>query len=318
MTKTRASSGRPVLGSGARTACLVEIHGPNLGRTYALGSRRASIGRAPDNVVVLDLDSVSRRHCTLRPQRSGFFIADEDSTNGTYVNERRLGAERALRSGDLLRVGSAVLKFLSDDATSGLEAQYHDAVYRLTITDGLTQVFNRRYLVDFIEREMARCSRHRRPLSLLLLDIDHFKAVNDTHGHLAGDFVLRELAAVLRTRVRREECLARYGGEEFCIVLPEAGRDAAVQRANELRTVCQEHAFDFDGTRIPVTFSGGVAELHQELNGLGALEARRRAAVPSQACRPESHMLSCEVSLFGAGARSRHPGPERPGAACNR
>ena len=272
MTKTRASSGRPVLGSGARTACLVEIHGPNLGRTYALGARRASVGRAPDNAVVLDMDSVSRRHCTLRAQRSGFFVMDEGSTNGTYVNERRLGAERALRSGDLLRVGSAVLKFLSDDATSGLEAEYHDAVYRLTITDGLTQVFNRRYLVDFIEREMARCSRHRRSLSLVLIDVDHFKAVNDTHGHLAGDFVLRELAAVLRTRVRREECLARYGGEEFCIVLPEAARDAAVQRADELRTVCQEHAFDFDGTRIPVSFSGGVAELGQELNALELLK----------------------------------------------
>src|SRR5207302_10555770 len=86
----------------------------------------------------------------------------------------------------------------------GLEAQYHDSVYRLTITDGLTQVFNRRYLVGFVEREMARCSRHGRPLSLLILDVDHFKAVNDTHGHLAGDFVLRELASLLRPRIRRE------------------------------------------------------------------------------------------------------------------
>ena len=272
MTKTRASTGKPVLGTRSRAACLVEIHGPNLGRTHALGSRRATIGRAPENVVVLDLDSVSRRHCALRPQRTGFFLTDEGSTNGTFVNERRLTAERALRSGDLLRVGSAVLKFLSDDATSGLEAQYHDAVYRLTIMDGLTQVFNRRYLVDFIDREMARCSRHHRPLSLLLLDIDYFKAVNDTYGHLAGDFVLRELASLLRSRVRREECLARYGGEEFCIVLPEAGRDAALHRADELRATCAEHVFDFDGMRIPVTFSGGVAELRQELNALEFLK----------------------------------------------
>jgi two-component system cell cycle response regulator len=110
------------------------------------------------------------------------------------------------------------------------------------------------------------------PPPLVLFDVDHFKAVNDTHGHLACDFVLRELAAVLRTRVRWEECLARYGGEEFCIVLPEAGRDAALQRADELRTVCQEHAFDFDGTRIPVSFSGGVAELSQELNALELLK----------------------------------------------
>ena len=272
MTKTRSSSARPLLGTGARTACLVEIHGPNLGRTYELEAGQAIVGRASESAIVLDLDSVSRRHCTLRAQRSGFSIRDEGSTNGTFVNERRLTAEHALRSGDLLRVGSVVLKFLSDDASSGLEARYHDCVYRLTITDGLTQVFNRRYLVDFIEREMARCSRHHRPLSLVLLDVDRFKAVNDTHGHLAGDFVLRELASLLRSRVRREECLARYGGEEFCIVLPEAGRDAALRRADDLRKVCAEHAFDFDGVRIPVTFSGGVTEVRNELNALEILQ----------------------------------------------
>lgn len=274
MTKTRSSSARPLLGTGARTACLVELHGPNLGRMYALEAGQAIVGRAPESAVVIDLDSVSRRHCTLRAHRSGFSVRDEGSTNGTFVNERRLTTERALRSGDLLRVGSVVLKFLSDDANSGLEARYHDSVYRLSITDGLTQVFNRRYLVDFIEREMARCSRHGRPLSLVLIDVDHFKAVNDTHGHLAGDFVLREFASLLRPRVRREECLARYGGEEFCIVLPEAGRDASLHRADDLRKACAEHAFEFDGVRIPVTFSGGVAEKGCEVN---ALELLRRA-----------------------------------------
>jgi len=274
MRKTRSSLEHRPLGLRARTACLVEIRGPNLGRTHTLDSRQATIGRALSNAVVIDLDSVSRRHCSLRPQRSGFCLCDEGSTNGTYLNERRLTVERVLRSGDMVRVGSAVLKFLSDDATSGLEAQYHDTLYRLTITDGLTQVFNRRYLIDFIEREMARCSRHRRPLSVVLLDIDHFKAVNDTYGHLAGDFVLRELAALLRLRLRREECVARYGGEEFCVVLPEAGRDAALRRVEELRKICADHAFDFDCTRIAVTFSGGVAEARQELN---ALELLKRA-----------------------------------------
>ena len=239
---------------------------------YALEAGQAIVGRAPESAVVIDLDSVSRRHCALRAHRSGFSIRDEGSTNGTFVNERRLTTERALRSGDLLRVGSVVLKFLSDDASSGLEARYHDSVYRLTITDGLTQVLNRRYLVDFIGREMARCSRHGRPLSLVLLDIDRFKAVNDTYGHLAGDFVLRELASLLRPRVRREECLARYGGEEFCIVLPEAGRDSALRRADELRRACAEHEFEFDDERISVTFSGGVAEQHNELNALELLK----------------------------------------------
>lgn len=272
MTKTRASTGKPIFGTRARAACLVEIHGPNLGRTHALGSRRATVGRAQDNAVVLDLDSVSRRHCTLRPQRAGYFLRDEGSTNGTFVNERRLTTERVLSSGDLLRLGSAVLKFLSDDASTGLEAQYHETIYRLTITDGLTQVFNRRYLLDFIEREMARCSRHRRPLSAILLDIDHFKRINDEHGHLAGDFVLRELASILRARVRREECVARYGGEEFCIVLPEATLEDGRRRAEAIRRTCAEHEFKFDGVLIPVTFSCGVAEMEDRLNALEFLK----------------------------------------------
>ena len=110
MTKTRASTGKPVLGTRSRSACLVEIHGPNLGRTHALGSRRATIGRAPENAVVLDLDSVSRRHCTLRPQRAGFFVTDEGSTNGTFVNQKRVTYSK-LNDGDIIQIGGTVMRF---------------------------------------------------------------------------------------------------------------------------------------------------------------------------------------------------------------
>jgi len=175
------------------------------------------------------------------------------------VNDERVGAERVLRAGDLLRLGSVVFKLLTADRTSGIEAQYHETLYRLTITDALTGLFNRAYLLQFLEREVIRATRHRRPLAVLLIDIDHFKDVNDGHGHLAGDFVLRELAAVLRARTRREECLARYGGEELCLVLPEATHEDAIRRGDALRRACEANEFVFDGVRIPVTFSGGVA-----------------------------------------------------------
>lgn len=298
MTKTRSFSGHAIASANTRTACLVEIHGANLGRTYPLDRRSASVGRAPDNAVVLDTDSVSRHHCTVRPQGLGFSIVDDGSTNGTFVNERRVGEERRLRPGDMVRIGSTVLKFLGGDASSGLEARYHDVIYRQTITDGLTQVHNRRYLIEFLEREVARCSRHGGPLSVLLLDIDHFKAINDTKGHLAGDFVLRELAALLQTRVRHEECLARYGGEEFCIVLPEVSLDAAVQRANALRIRCAGHDFDFDGSRIQVTFSCGAIESHRNMSALYLLkhaderlyEAKRNGR--NRVCC-EPHSASC-------------------------
>ena len=135
-----------------------------------------------------------------------------------------------LRDSDLVKIGSAIFKFLSG---SGIETAYHEEIYRMTIVDGLTGAHNKRYFVEFLEREIARCSRYGRPLSLLMFDIDHFKQINDVHGHLTGDFVLKELARRLLARIRKEELLARYGGEEFAVVLPEdrPRRGHAVRRA---------------------------------------------------------------------------------------
>src|SRR4051794_33790674 len=135
MEHTRLSVGLSPLTARVKAACLVEICGPDLGRTYVLEEHETSIGRAAECSVSLDMDSVSRRHSRIRSTPPVFVICDDGSTNGTFVNDRRIQAETELRSGDLIRVGSAVFKFLSDDASSGLEAQYHEAIYRLTITD---------------------------------------------------------------------------------------------------------------------------------------------------------------------------------------
>jgi len=257
---TRISHGLPKV-NGLERPCLVQIYGPSLGRTVVLQGPITTLGRAAECDLVLELDNVSRQHCAIHAREDGHFVRDAGSTNGTFVNDKDLDGERLLRAGDLLRLGSVVFKFVMADQSGGVEVQYHETIYRLTITDGLTQLYNKRYLLEFLEREMARGIRHRRPLSVLLLDIDHFKQVNDRHGHLGGDFVLRELAAVLRARTRREECLARYGGEELCFVFPEAARDDALRRGDELRRVCESHSFVYDGARIPVTFSAGVAEM---------------------------------------------------------
>jgi diguanylate cyclase (GGDEF)-like protein len=258
--RTRISHGLPKV-NGLERPRLVEIYGPNLGRTVLLDGPVTTLGRAPECDLVLEVDNVSRRHCTIHAREDGHFVRDGGSTNGTFVNDEDVDGEHLLRAGDFVRVGSAVFKFLAADESGELEAQYHETIYRLTITDGLTQLYNKRYLVEFLEREMARAVRHHRPLSILLLDVDHFKQVNDKHGHLGGDFVLRELATILRARTRREECLARYGGEELCFVFPEATRDDALRRGDELRSICEDHPFVYDGARIRVTFSAGVAEM---------------------------------------------------------
>jgi len=258
--RTRISCGLPSV-SGLKRPCLVQIYGPNLGRVILLDSPLTTLGRATECDVVLELDNVSRQHCTVHARDGGHLVRDGGSTNGTFVNDEEVDGERLLRAGDFVRLGSAVFKFLAADQSGEIEAQYHETIYGLTITDGLTQLYNKRYLLEFLERETARAVRHRRPLSVLLLDIDHFKRVNDQHGHLGGDFVLRELGAILRARTRREECLARYGGEELCFVFPEAARDDALRRGDELRRLCESHVFVYDGARIPVTFSAGVAEM---------------------------------------------------------
>ena len=198
----------------------------------------------------------SRNHARIAREDDGSYtVFDLGSTNGTFVNNtsRR---ESPLRDGDTLRVGDCIYRFL---AGGNIEAEYHEEIYRLTIQDGLTQVHNRRYLTEYLDREVTRAVRHERCLAVILVDIDHFKAVNDTRGHLAGDMALRELCARLRTVVRKDELLARYGGEEFAIVLPEADVTTARETAERIRLLVEHQPFVFNETRYPLTVSAGVA-----------------------------------------------------------
>jgi diguanylate cyclase (GGDEF)-like protein len=152
-------------------------------------------------------------------------------------------------------VGNCIYRFL---AGGNVEAEYHEEIYRLTIVDGLTEIHNKRYLMEFLDRELARSIRHHRPLALILFDLDHFKNVNDELGHLAGDYTLRELAACVKASVRREELFARYGGEEFAIVLPESSREGACVAAERIRALVENHPFEYEGKNYPVTISLGV------------------------------------------------------------
>ncbi|MFN0063269.1 MAG: diguanylate cyclase [Myxococcaceae bacterium] len=244
------------------TSCLVEIHGPDLGKRYLLEEEEFFIGRDVNNNIVVDLDNVSRRHAKIVTREGKSFVVDLKSTNGTYLNDQEVTQEAPLRSGDYLKVGGSIFKFLSG---GDIEALYHEEIYQLTIVDGLTQVNNKRFFLDYLEREMGRCQRYERPLSMVMFDIDHFKRINDSNGHLAGDYVLRELASVVRQRVRKEECFARYGGEEFVAVIPEAGPANARRFAEKVRKLIEDHPFQFEDKRIEVTVSLGVAEMTADM-----------------------------------------------------
>ncbi|MFO0880089.1 MAG: GGDEF domain-containing protein [Gemmataceae bacterium] len=260
------------LSAAAREACLVHIYptGPSMGRRYPLSPKAAAmIGRGSDCVIQIDDSSVSRKHARVEPTPHGYRAEDLASTNGTFVNDRPINSQ-LLEDGDYLRVGNCIYRFL---AGGNIEAEYHEEIYRLAIIDGLTDIPNKRYLLEFLTRELSRAQRHQRPLSVLLFDLDRFKSINDEHGHLCGDYILREMAHQLKAIIRSDELLARYGGEEFAVVLPECTIENACQVAERVRSLVAAFPFIFDEQRIPVTVSIGVASAsHENLSPLELLE----------------------------------------------
>jgi two-component system cell cycle response regulator len=238
-----------------------------LGCRYVLDRDVITIGRDPDNDIALESDAVSRFHARIDHRGDDVTLADLSSTNGTFVNnERAPVTTRRLCKGDHIKVGDTIFKYLSG---SDIETQYHEAIFKLTITDGLTEVGNAKYLPQVLGQEVPRARRHGRQLALLMMDLDYFKQVNDTYGHLAGDAVLREVAQIGRQRLRPGDTLARYGGEEFCAVLPETSVQGAVRLARELRERIEGHRFVFEGQSIQVTVSIGAAELRDGLGQSG-------------------------------------------------
>ncbi len=257
--KTRITKVQSFKSEGANdAACLVLIYPPgqDMGKRFPLDRPEFILGRGTDCDIQVDRDSVSRRHARVfRPDGVTYMVEDLGSTNGSYVNDNPI-QQASLRDGDFLKIGAAIFKFLTG---ANVEMSYHEEIYRMTIVDGLTGVHNKRFFLEFLDREMARCQRYGRPLSLVMFDIDHFKNINDQHGHLTGDYVLKELARRMFNRIRREELLARYGGEEFAAVLPETGRAGALEFGEQLRQIVAREPFEFEGDKLPITISVGVA-----------------------------------------------------------
>jgi two-component system cell cycle response regulator len=240
-----------------KEACLVVIYGAELGRKYHIDGREMTIGRGTLNDICVSQDSVSRTHATILVDEHGVKIRDNVSTNGTYVNDHKIH-EVYLKDGDLIKVGRSIFKFLTGD---NIESSYHEEIYRLSTVDGLTQIFNKRYFAETLERELSRARRYDRPLALMMFDIDHFKRCNDTYGHRAGDHVLRHMADLVRQRARKVDVVARYGGEEFAVILPEIDLAGAAQFGDSLRRMVEDEEFVIEGRRIPLAISVGVADL---------------------------------------------------------
>jgi two-component system cell cycle response regulator len=251
----------------AGAGCVVVIYGPELGKRLQLGTAPFGIGRSARNDLSIDQESVSRNHARITFDGGSYWLQDLNSTNGTYVNDD-LVREQRLTDGDQIHIGRSILKFMTGE---NVEAQYHEEIYRLMTVDGLTQAFNRRYFNEVFEREFNRSKRYQRALSLIILDIDFFKHVNDTFGHLAGDSLLRQLAAAAKPRLRREDIFARVGGEEFAILLPEITLEGARVTADKVRRIVEASRFKHEQQVIPCTISLGVAAMVETMTEATAL-----------------------------------------------
>jgi diguanylate cyclase (GGDEF)-like protein len=261
VAETWITAPKRLFSAATREACLVHIYptGPSMGCRYPLRDKELMLGRGDDCDIRIQDNSVSRRHAKIEPStdaHEGYIVTDQGSTNGTFVNDCQLAGSHPLHDGDYLRVGNCLYRYLTG---GNIEAEYHEEIYRLTIQDGLTRIHNQRALTEFLDREVARSQRHNRPLSVLMFDIDRFKSINDSFGHLCGDFVLRELAESIRHTVRKEDLFARYGGEEFVMVLVETGEQEALDAGERLRELVENHQFRFETTPLKMTISVGVA-----------------------------------------------------------
>ncbi|WP_411832366.1 diguanylate cyclase [Pseudoxanthomonas mexicana] len=258
-----------------RSACVVVIHGEGLGRRADIDERAVVVGRSQEADLHIPHNSVSRRHCEIWREGDEYRVRDLDATNATRVNGEPV-REAVLQDGDHVTLGESILKFISH---ASVEARYHEEIYQLATHDALTELYNRRHFIETVEKEIARAMRHQRPLTLCIIDVDLFKPINDRYGHISGDNVLRQIAALVRRHARNDDAAARIGGEEFAVLLPECGAEAAYGFAERLREAVAEVLFTPGGDPQHITVSIGIAALNPARDTCSRMMAAADAAL---------------------------------------
>jgi diguanylate cyclase (GGDEF)-like protein len=258
-TTRMAPAPRPA-GSEENAAYLVVLAGSAVGEMYKVEKEKTVMGRGDAVDIRLLDEGISREHAQIvqevNTNGKQAILEDLGSTNGTFCNGARV-QRQVLGDGDKILLGSTtILKFTYQDK---LDEMFQRQMSESALRDGLTKAFNKRYFTERLETEFAHALRHDAPLSLVFLDIDHFKRINDVHGHPAGDHVLVELAKIVVGGLRNEDIFARYGGEEFAIISRGTESAEAAGLAERLRAAVESHTFTYDSKTIPVTISVGVA-----------------------------------------------------------
>jgi len=243
--------------TGAASAYLVTIAGIRVGEMFKLAKDETVLGRSDDADLRLIDDGVSRRHAAVVLEGDQVMLKDLGSANGTFCNGSRISDEMILNDGDKISMGGAtILKFTYQD---DLEEQFSKNLYESAVRDGLTGLYNRRYFDERLRSELTFANRHLADLALMLVDIDHFKRINDERGHQAGDATMREIARRLSSAMRVEDVVARFGGEEFAIVCRSTGEAEAIVLAERLRATIAEEIAVADEPPLRITASFGIA-----------------------------------------------------------
>jgi len=265
---------------------LVVIQGREIGREYRLRRCIMILGRDEDVHLRLPDEGVSRRHAMVEltwddDRRVGrTVIRDLGSTNGTLVNGERVVSAQ-LREGDKIRLGDTILKFVLQD---DLDARFHQEVHNRIAYDQLTGLLTKEFLYLAMETELKRCGKYGLPMAVLMMDLDHFKQVNDGYGHLMGSHVLSEVGGLIQQGLRSTDVSARYGGDEFVAYMSEVSLKGGAQAAHRIRSAVEAHSFtrtDESGrtTSLRLTLSLGVSAFPRHGASLEALVAAADAAL---------------------------------------
>jgi diguanylate cyclase (GGDEF)-like protein len=250
-----AQSLPPAAPVGGKRAQLIVLAGSNVGEMYNLHGALL-IGRGRDADIRIQGDGVSRQHARIKAGPDGIQLEDLGSTNGSFVNGEKI--ERALlQDGDKVQLGTAtILKVAYQDE---IDEDFLRQMFESATRDALTQIYNYRFFIERLHREFAYASRYKTLLSLIIFDIDHFKQINDRHGHLGGDYVLATLAKIISPMIRSEDTFARYRGEAFVVLSRSTDPPSASVVSERIRQRIERHKFEYEGRSIAVTVSLGLA-----------------------------------------------------------
>lgn len=271
----KAALSSSVAAQAEQSIVLTVIAGSDIdfGKHFVLERQRTTIGREKANDIALNDGKISKAHCEISVIRSSrgieqISILDLDSTNGTYVNGEAM-VQATLRAGDKIQMGATILQLSYSDE---IEREYHAKLFDFAARDSLTGLYNKRFIINELENYCRIARRSERAFSIILVDIDDFKLINDQHGHLAGDEYLKRLAELMRVTLRDQDIAGRIGGEEFLIILPETRTDGALQLGVRLRQAVENLVLDYRGSAIRTTISGGVCQYEKGVKDVRELQ----------------------------------------------